>query len=103
MINVSTVVPDFRRLAKEAPPMPARMWKLRAHVVIGIRENNLGNTHMINVDNASAMEQEKENDWYSGSIAKLKHTATASKPCVNLVTVSKGYPCAIFLDTVLKI
>jgi hypothetical protein len=71
MINVSTVAPDFRRLAKEAPPSPVRMWKARA--VIGIREYNIGTTHMINVANASAMEREKGDGWHRLSVAKLKH------------------------------
>jgi hypothetical protein len=58
MINVSTVAPDFRQ----------------AQAVIGIRGGNLENTHTINVANASAMEQEKGNDWHNLSITKLKHT-----------------------------
>jgi hypothetical protein len=77
MINVSTMEPDFRRLAKEAPPSLARTWKARAHTVIRIRGHNLGNTQPINMGNASAMEQEKGIDWHSASIAKLKHTAAA--------------------------
>jgi hypothetical protein len=87
---VSAVAPDFRRLAKEAPPSPTRTWKARAHVVIGIRGDNFGNTQTINVANASAMEQENGNDLHSGSVVKLKHTAATSKQCVNLVMVSKG-------------
>jgi hypothetical protein len=67
------------------------MWKARAHAVIEMQGDNLGNTHTINVANASAMELEKGNDWYSRSVEKLKHTAAAAKPCMNLVTVSKGY------------
>jgi hypothetical protein len=59
MINVSTVALNFRRLAKEVPPSPTRMWKAR--VVIGIREGNLRTTHTINVANTPAMKQEKEN------------------------------------------
>jgi hypothetical protein len=62
MINVNTMIPDFRQLAKEAPPSPTRTWKARAHAVIGIRGGNLGNTHMINIANASMMEKEKGND-----------------------------------------
>jgi hypothetical protein len=62
MINVNTVTPDFKRLAKEAPPSPTRTWKARAHVVIGIRGGNLGNTHTINIANTSTMEKEKGND-----------------------------------------
>jgi hypothetical protein len=46
--------------------------------------------------NASAMEQEKGNDWHRISIVKVKHTASGWKPCVNLAMVSKGNPCAIF-------
>jgi hypothetical protein len=101
MINVSTVAPNFRRLAKEAPPSPARTWKVR--VVIGIREGNLGTTYTINVANASVMEREKENGWYRLSVVKLKHTAAGWKPCVNLATISKGNPCAIFPHRVLQI
>jgi hypothetical protein len=75
MINVSMVAQNFRRLAKEAPPSPARTRKARAHAVIGILGGNLGNTHMINVANMSAIEQEKGDDWHNISVAKLKHTA----------------------------
>jgi hypothetical protein len=67
-----------------------------------IRGDNLGNTHMINVDNASALEQEKGNEWYCGSVVKLKHTTTTSKPCVNIVMTSKGYLCAYFHTQFLK-
>jgi hypothetical protein len=77
MINVSMVAPNFRRLAKEAPPSPARTRKSRAHSVIGILGGNLGNTHThtINVANMSAMEQEKGNNWHNISVAKSKHMA----------------------------
>jgi hypothetical protein len=74
MINMSMVVPNFRRLAKEAPLLPVRTWKARD--VIGIRGGNLGNTHTFNMANASAMEQEKGNDWHRISIVKVKHTAS---------------------------
>jgi hypothetical protein len=77
MINVSMVAPDFRRLAKKAPPLPTCTWTVRVYVVIGIRGRNLENTHIINVANASAMEHEKGNNWYNVSVGKLNHT-TAS-------------------------
>jgi hypothetical protein len=72
MINVGMVVPDFRRLAKKAPPSPTRTWNARA--VIRIQEGNLGTTHTINVANTLAMEQEKGNGWHRLSVVKLKHT-----------------------------
>jgi hypothetical protein len=50
------------------------------------------------VDNTTMMEQEKGNDWHNISVMKLKHT-TGWKPCVNLVTISKWNPCAIFPHT----
>jgi hypothetical protein len=74
MINVSMVVPNFRRIAKEAPPSLVRTCKARAHAVIEIQGGNLENTYTINVDNTTMMEQEKGNDWHNISIMKLKHT-----------------------------
>jgi hypothetical protein len=40
------------------------------------RGGNLGNTHTINWDNASVIQQENGNDWHRLSVRKLKHMAT---------------------------
>jgi hypothetical protein len=68
--------------------------------MIRIRGGNIENTHTINVASASAMDQEKGNDWHIVSVVKLKHTTCYRKPCVTVLMISNGNPCAVFPYTV---